>query len=96
MPNIKHPCIECKRPVKSNQKALGCESCPEWVHLKCTDITYARFSYLAANVEAPFFCKTCKPRCNYSDVISQNHDNAINDSSSVNTSLNHLSLNQTC
>ena len=88
MPNIKFPCIECRKSVKSNQKALGCDSCKKWVHLKCTDLTYARFSYLETNVETSFYCKICKPRSNYTDAISQNITNSsLNVSSGQSTDL---------
>ena len=83
MPNIKHPCIECKKSVKSNQKALGCDSCFKWVHLKCTNLTYARYTYLETNAETSFYCKICKPRPTYADAISYSSNNHSNSSLNV-------------
>ena len=36
---IKYPAITCQRPVASNHRALGCESCDSWVHIKCCGVT---------------------------------------------------------
>ena len=32
---IKYPCHACQRPVANNHRAMGCESCGIWVHIKC-------------------------------------------------------------
>ena len=35
---IRYPCSVCKKPVKSNQKALLCDNCNEWSHAGCASI----------------------------------------------------------
>ena len=43
---VRHPCSVCERPVASNHNALQCDSCNQWVHIKCDRITkedYKRF-----------------------------------------------------
>ena len=32
------PCISCKQSVKSNQKALLCTACNEWIHISCAGV----------------------------------------------------------
>ena len=39
MPNLKYPCATCSKPCQSNQKAIFCDICLLWVHLKCTKLT---------------------------------------------------------
>ena len=69
MPNWKYPCCQCKKPVKSNQKGLECDSCKKWVHLKCTDLNESQYEILNDNEDLPFYCLDCKPRLLYADVI---------------------------
>ena len=35
---FKYPCIECARPVKSNNKAVLCVACLNWIHLSCSEL----------------------------------------------------------
>ena len=84
MPNWKFPCIECQKPVKTNQKGLECDICKIWVHFKCTDLTEAQFSFLEANEDIPFYCLVCKPRLLYADVISDS--NTLYTNSNLNSS----------
>ena len=36
---IKYPCHTCHRPVANNHRAMGCENCGVWVHIKCGGVT---------------------------------------------------------
>ena len=36
---IRHPCAICDRPVAMNHYALQCDSCDQWVHIKCDVIS---------------------------------------------------------
>ena len=71
-PKWKFPCIECAKPVKSNQKGIECSTCIKWVHLKCTNLTQSQYHSLEANVNIPFYCLSCKPRLLYTDATSEN------------------------
>ena len=33
--NLKYPCNLCSKSVMKNQKAVQCDSCDLWVHIKC-------------------------------------------------------------
>ena len=91
-PNWKYPCINCSKPVKTNQKGIECSLCFKWVHLKCTDLTKDQYEYLEANENTPFYCLGCEPRILYADVIFEN--TTLPTSSppfpDINTSLNSL------
>ena len=71
-PKWKFPCIECAKPVKSNQKGIECTICIKWVHLKCTNLTQDQYDLFETNTNMPFFCLNCKPRLLYTDAISEN------------------------
>ena len=65
--------MPCKKPVKSDQEGLLCETCKKWVHLKCTDLTDAQYDFLKVHEDdAPFFCLNCCPRPHYADIICDN------------------------
>ena len=57
----KFPCIQCRKPVKSNQKSIFCEICKLWVHFKCSNLTKSHFDFLATNIHIPFNCQKCRP-----------------------------------
>ena len=78
MPNWKYPCIECQKPVKSNQKGLECDICKKWVHFKCTDLTQGQFIFLEVNEDIPFYCLVCKPRLLYADAIQDMNTEYLN------------------
>ena len=74
MPNWKYPCLNCTKPVKTNQKGLECNICTKWVHFKCTELNELQYDYLEQNLDVPFYCLGCKPRLLYSDLIFENTD----------------------
>jgi hypothetical protein len=57
---VKYPCIICERPVAKNHQALQCDSCDNWVHIRCDRVTkeeYKKFQNISSLV---FEC----PKCN--------------------------------
>lgn len=34
----RYPCLICAKDVRTNSKAVACESCDKWTHIKCCDI----------------------------------------------------------
>lgn len=64
---IKFPCQNCAKPVKSNQKAIQCDFCDIWVHLKCTRLTTEEYRILE-NSDETYFCEVCIDRLpNFTD-----------------------------
>ena len=58
---IRYPCTKCKNPVKSNQKALQCDFCDHWTHLRCTTITIKEY-HMLAKCDDQYFCHLCYDR----------------------------------
>ena len=85
MPNWKYPCLSCNKPVKRNQKGLQCNTCNNWVHTKCTDLTEAQYNFLEVNEDIPFYCLKCKPRFIYADVIFDNTNLSATNNDSINS-----------
>ncbi|XP_060577446.1 uncharacterized protein LOC132734674 [Ruditapes philippinarum] len=54
----KFPCGVCTKPVAKNHRALQCESCEFWIHIKCGNVTPAEY-ILLGNLDDPWLCKTC-------------------------------------
>ena len=60
---IRHPCIGCSKPVKSNQQALQCDFCHHWIHRKCTNPLMAEPEYISLGQSTDnFYCQNCVNR----------------------------------
>ena len=49
MRNIKHPkfpCWICTASVHDKDKAVQCDLCELWIHIKCNNLNYLDYSYL--------------------------------------------------
>ena len=44
--SVKFPCGICNKTVKSNHKAIQCDSCDLWIHIGCNDILDAEYEHL--------------------------------------------------
>ena len=42
----KFPCKICNNPVAKNHKAVECDNCGLWVHIKCNKINTQTYKYL--------------------------------------------------
>ena len=54
----KEPCLKCNRNVNKNHRAVCCDICNRWVHIKCNffnPIDYKRLQH----DPLPFFCINC-------------------------------------
>ena len=56
--SVKCTCLECSKSVRINQKALYCDNCLQWVHLKCTKLTSNDYSNLSRD-NSNWFCEIC-------------------------------------
>ena len=52
------PCGVCKKAVAKNHKAVECNNCKYWVHIKCNKINAQTFNILK-NDEAAWYCIDC-------------------------------------
>ena len=67
-PNPRYPCGTCGRNISQRFKAIQCDICNNWNHIKCDGITLYDYKKM---VELPqserekmvHFCKICKENC---------------------------------
>ena len=55
---VKHPRAVCKKPVKSNQKAIQCDYCDLWHHARCCEMNNLVYDALA-NSSCMWICCDC-------------------------------------
>ena len=88
---VRFPCIECSKPVKSNQLALQCDFCDRWIHRKCTNpiVTKTEFRSLEQSSE-DFYCHICVDRLPIlSDSFFEN-SNITDETFSTNSDTSYL------
>ncbi|CAG2200390.1 unnamed protein product [Mytilus edulis] len=98
----KYPCTLCAKAVKSNQKALQCDECNEWTHIKCNgqinEKEYAMFqkhehlswschNCLFTNVSTSFFNLSVGNDNSFSSLSDSNSDE-LDTNKSINITLN--------
>ena len=57
-PKCKHPCGICSKTVRSNQRAVQCDSCNAWYHVKCMQMNTHVYEALA-NSSCIWECVVC-------------------------------------
>ena len=55
---MKYPCTVCKFSVRNYHKAILCNICQNWTHLKCTPFTCEEYIALS-NTNEDWFCSVC-------------------------------------
>ena len=53
----KRPCKLCPKNVSDNNKAILCDLCQTWIHIKCNHLNYIDCQYLRCN--RPWYCLSC-------------------------------------
>jgi hypothetical protein len=81
----KNKCTKCEKGVISTSKAVSCDSCNEWTHIRCTgNITNEDYEKLTHIKNFSFFCEGCTLKdlgngevvdCTQSDSIESNNIN---------------------
>lgn len=56
---VKYPCGSCSRPVKSNQKAVLCDSCNLWVHNTCSGLSDQMYHIFQNSSNCVWICPNC-------------------------------------
>ena len=64
----KESCKACHRPI-TNKRAISCDSCCQWTHLKCSDMSVKVYN-TNKNKEFPWTCNTCREpeHMEYTDI----------------------------
>lgn len=52
-------CPNCKRIVRDHCRAIECDFCANWFHLKCTTLSLKDYNYLTVSQEL-WLCKDCR------------------------------------
>lgn len=60
----KNPCTVCEKGVISSSKAVSCDSCEKWTHIKCTKTISAKqyAEFVEQNNDFSFTCDQCMLR----------------------------------
>ena len=64
---VKNPCSICKFRVHNNHKAIFCNICHLWTHLKCTPLSLSEYDDLT-HYHDDWYCPSC-----LSDTFPFNH-----------------------
>ena len=60
-------CPFCEKIVKTRDKAICCDLCIKWIHIRCNNLNDLDYEYFKNNDET-WYCKTCiqeiLPFCN--------------------------------
>ena len=67
-PNPRYPCGTCGRNVSEHMKAVKCDSCNFWNHIRCDEIIPYDYDKmlklpLSEREKITHFCKICKEDC---------------------------------
>ena len=87
---IKNPCIVCGRSVAKNHKALQCDYCDQWVHIKCNLIDKKTYELLKQD-ESPWSCIRCTENIfpfMHDDPPGKNHDHLTTKQQEIINALN--------
>ena len=55
---VKYPCLTCKKTVSKTHKAICCDACNQWIHIKCNLINQKTYVHLQ-RTNASWFCIHC-------------------------------------
>ena len=56
--NPKFPCRICTKNVHDKDKAVQCDLCELWIHIKCNNLNYLDYRYLQ-NCDESWYCIEC-------------------------------------
>ena len=89
---IKYPCTVCGRSVAKNHKALQCDFCDQWVHIKSNLIDKKTYELLKQD-EAPWSCIKCTKNIfpfASADSPTSNHDHLTTKQQEIINALNQI------
>lgn len=56
---VKFPCGICRLAVATNHRALECESCETWFHIKCVSVSPSDYTRYQEQPNLTWACTTC-------------------------------------
>ena len=69
----KNACGICHKEVKETDKAIECDKCLTWIHIKCQKMTVKKYKFFQDNPEEKFECKNCNKCKVCCKVVATNH-----------------------
>ena len=57
--NPNFPCGKCGLKVRKNHKAIQCNNCNFWTHIKCDGIANSLYEKLIVSTSSNYYCKIC-------------------------------------
>ena len=105
---IRYPCGICGRPVNRNHRAISCDNCEHWFHIKCGNISPVEYNNMCKCDNIIWSCPKCKQKetmnqtlhngqtCQPTPIINNQVDdmNTSNISTGSNTSISSTRDNQ--
>ena len=55
------PCRHCVKNVHDKDKAVQCDLCENWIHIKCNNLNYLDYKYLQT-CNQPWYCIECRSK----------------------------------
>ena len=55
---VKNPRGQCNKPVAKNHRAIYCDACYCWLHIKCAEVSPSDYVKLGG-IDDPWICKEC-------------------------------------
>ena len=55
---LEYPCSSCHKNVNKNHRAICCDICDKWIHIKCNYLNLSDYNKLKNDCN-PFFCINC-------------------------------------
>ena len=56
---IAFPCGVCQRAVAKSHRAICCDICQKWIHIKCNNLDKNDYKFFQENTDEQFFCVNC-------------------------------------
>lgn len=53
------PCSVCVRSVHSNQRALQCDICQQWIHAACGGVSVEKYQHMSLQMDFFWCCPPC-------------------------------------
>ena len=88
---VRYPCGFCNKAVASNHRAMECDSCQQWFHIKCSGMSPKMYNIMQKLCEQNKECEWICPNCGLPNLS----DSFFDDSISAHQNL-YDSLNVTC
>ena len=71
---VQNPCGVCHRPIARTHRAIYCDTCYCWNHMKCAELSPSEYALLGQSDDS-WICKM-RPKCPFSDSYCEHSLNS--------------------